>query len=80
MEYEDRRWRLVAYLSRLLNKIEHNYEIYDKEMLAMIKGLENQIKEYKVSVWGLNWLQKLEILHEGTKAKPIISKISTLSI
>ena len=50
MEYEDRRWRLVASLSRLLNKIEHNYEIYDKEMLAMIKGLENQIKEYKVSV------------------------------
>jgi len=50
MEYEDGRWRLVAYLSKLLNKIEHNYEIYDKEMLAMIKGLENQIKECKVSV------------------------------
>ena len=50
MEYEDGRWRLVAYFSKLLNKIEHNYEIYDKEMLAMIKGLENQIKECKVSV------------------------------
>ena len=50
MECENGRWRLVAYLSKLLNKIEHDYEIYDKEMLAMIKGLENQIKEYKVSV------------------------------
>ena len=37
---EDRKWRLVAHLSKLLNKIECNYEIHDKEMLAVIRGLE----------------------------------------
>ena len=41
IEYEDRRWKLVVYLLKLLNKIERNYEIYDKEMLVAIRGLEN---------------------------------------
>ena len=38
---EDRRWRYIAFLSKSLNKTERNYKIYDKEMLAVIKGLEN---------------------------------------
>jgi len=33
---KDGKWRLVAYISKLLNEIERNYEIYDKEMLAVI--------------------------------------------
>ena len=37
----DGKWRLVAYLSKLLNKTERNYEIRNKEMLAVIRGLEN---------------------------------------
>ena len=41
MKCEDERWRLVAYLLKLLNEIERNYEIHDKEMLAVIRGLEN---------------------------------------
>jgi len=41
MEYEDGKWRSVAFLSKLLNEIERNYEIYDKKMLAVIRGLEN---------------------------------------
>jgi len=41
IEYEDGLWRLVAFLSKLLNEIERNYEIHDKEMLAIIRGLEN---------------------------------------
>jgi len=40
IECKDRRWRLVAYLSKLLNKMEYNYEIHDKEMLAVIRRLE----------------------------------------
>ena len=32
---------LVAYLLNFLNKTERNYEIYDKEMLVMIRELEN---------------------------------------
>ena len=41
MEYEDGKWRPVAFLSKSLNKTERNYEIYNKEMLAVIRGLEN---------------------------------------
>ena len=41
MECGDRKWRPVAFLSKFLYEIERNYEIYDKEMLAIIRGLEN---------------------------------------
>jgi len=40
MKYEDERWRPVAYISKLLNEAKRNYEIYDKEMLAIIWCLE----------------------------------------
>ena len=41
MECDDGLWRLVAFLSKSLNETERNYEIHDKEMLAIIRGLEN---------------------------------------
>ena len=41
MEYDNRWWILVAYLSKSLNETERNYEIHNKEMLAVIKGLDN---------------------------------------
>ena len=41
MEYEDGRWRPMAFLLKSLNETERNYEIHDKEMLAVIRGLEN---------------------------------------
>jgi len=41
MECEDGKWRLVAFLSKSLNKTERNYEIHDKEMLVVIRDLEN---------------------------------------
>jgi len=37
---EDGKWRPVAFISKLLNTTERNYEIYDKEMLAVIRCLE----------------------------------------
>ena len=40
MEGKDGVWKLVVFLSKSLNKMERNYEIYDKEMLAIIRGLE----------------------------------------
>ena len=36
MEYEDKRWRLVVFLLKSLNETERNYEIHNKEMLAVI--------------------------------------------
>ena len=40
IECEDKLWRPVAFLSKSLNEIERNYEIHDKEMLAIIRKLE----------------------------------------
>jgi hypothetical protein len=37
---EDEKWHLVAYLSKSLSKTEQNYEIHDKEMLAIMRALE----------------------------------------
>ena len=41
MECEDGKWRPVAFLSKSLNETERNYKIHDKEMLAIIRRLEN---------------------------------------
>ena len=41
IEYKDGRQRLVAFLSKSLNKTERNYKIYDKKILVVIRGLEN---------------------------------------
>jgi len=52
----DRKWRLVTYLSKSLNKTERNYEIYDKEMLAIIRRLESwrhllERAQFKFKIW-----------------------------
>jgi len=36
----DGKWRPVAFISKSLNDMERNYEIHDKEMLAVIRCLE----------------------------------------
>jgi len=56
MECEDGLWRLVAFLSKSLNETERNYEIHDKEMLAIIRGLENwrhllEGARFKFEIW-----------------------------
>jgi len=37
---EDGKWRPVAFISKSLNAMEQNYEIHNKEMLAVIRCLE----------------------------------------
>ena len=37
---EDRLWRPVTFLSKSLNETKRNYKIHDKEMLAIVRGLE----------------------------------------
>ena len=56
MKCKDGRWRLVVFLSKSLNKTERNYKIYDKEILAVIRRLENwrhllENTKYKFEVW-----------------------------
>jgi len=40
MKCEDGKWRPVAFISKSLNATEWNYEIHNKEMLAVIRCLE----------------------------------------
>jgi len=36
----DGKWHPVAFYSKFLSSVEWNYEIHDKEMLAIIRALE----------------------------------------
>jgi len=40
MKCSDDKWRLVAFISKSLSDTERNYEIHDKEMLAVVRCLE----------------------------------------
>jgi len=56
MECKNGKWKPVAFLSKYLNETERNYEIHNKEMLAVIRGLENwqhllEGAKYKFEVW-----------------------------
>ena len=56
MEDENGRWKLVAFLSKSLNETERNYEIHDKEILAIIRALEAwrhllEGAQFKFKIW-----------------------------
>ena len=56
MECKNGLWRPVAFLSKSLNKTERNYEIHDKEILAIVRGLEVwrhllEGMQYKFKIW-----------------------------
>ena len=56
MECKDGLWRLVVFLSKSLNETEGNYKIHDKEMLAIVRGLEAwrhllEGAQYKFEIW-----------------------------
>jgi len=36
---QDGKWKLIAFLSRIMQLAERNYEIYDKELLAIVEVL-----------------------------------------
>jgi len=40
IKYKNKKWRPVAFISKSLNKVERNYEIHDREMLVIIRYLE----------------------------------------
>ena len=73
IECEDGLWRLVAFLSKSLNETERNYEIHDKEMLAIIRGLENwrhllENAHFKFEIWtdhkNLEYFMKAQKLNQ----------------
>ena len=72
MKCEDGRWQPVAFLSKSLNKTNRNYKIYDKNMLAVIRGLENwryllKGAKFKFKVWtdykNLEYFMKMQKLN-----------------
>ena len=73
MERKDRKWRPVAFLSKSLNEIERNYEIYDKEILAIIRELESwrhllEGMQFKFEIWtdhkNLEYFMKAQNLNQ----------------
>jgi len=53
---EDDKWHPVSFHSKLLNNIERNYEIHDKEMLVIIRALEEwhhflEGSQQKFEIW-----------------------------
>jgi hypothetical protein len=40
-KYPDGSWHPVTYRSQSMSKEEHNYEIYDREMLGIIRAFED---------------------------------------
>jgi len=73
MECEDGGWKLVAFLSKSLSEIERNYKIHDKEMLAVIRRLENwryllKGTKFKFEVWmnhkNLEYFMKTQKLNQ----------------
>ena len=72
IEYKDGLWRPVAFLSKSLNETEKNYEIHDKEMLVIIRGLENwrhllKGVHFKFEIWtdhkNLEYFMKMQKLN-----------------
>ena len=56
MKCKDRKQKLVAFLSKSLNKTERNYKIHNKKMLAVIRRLENwryllKSTKFKFEIW-----------------------------
>jgi len=53
---EDEKWHPVAFLSKSLSPVEWNYEIHDKEMLAIIRALQEwrhfiEGAEHQCEIW-----------------------------
>ena len=53
---EDEKWHLVAFLSKSLSPVEQNYEIHDKEMLVIIRALQEwrhfiEGTEHQCEIW-----------------------------
>jgi len=46
-QQEDNSWKPIVYLFKAMNEIERNYEIYDRELLAIMEGLK-QWRQYLI--------------------------------
>ena len=74
MKCSDKKWKPVAFISKSLSDIERNYEIHNKEMLAVIRCLEAwryflEGATVKFEIWidhkNLEYFMKAEKLNQG---------------
>ena len=42
---QEGKWKLIAFLSRMMQPAEQNYKIYDKELLAIVEAILVGCKE-----------------------------------
>ena len=72
IEEGDGKWKPVAFLLKSLNETKRNYEIHDKEMLAIIRGLESwrhllEGVQFKFEIWtdhkNLEYFMKVQKLN-----------------
>ena len=38
---QNRKWKPIVFLSRMMQPVERNYEIYNKELLAIVEAFTN---------------------------------------
>jgi len=53
---EDNKWHPIAFLSKSISPVEWNYEIHDKEMLVIVRALEEwrhfvEGAEHRCEIW-----------------------------
>ena len=80
IEFENRRQRLVAYLSKFLKKTKKNYKIYNKEILVVIRRLQNLNIYQRAQSSSLRSEQIIRIFHEDTKAELQTSLMDIISV
>jgi len=63
LQEQEGKWKPVAFLSRTMSSAKRNYEIYDKELLAIVEALD------KWQQYLLNAVEKFEVWtdHENLK-------------
>ena len=64
----DRQWHPVAYFSKTIAPAEYNYEIHDKEMLAIIRALE----QWRAELEGLD--SEIQIFSDHKALEYFITK------
>ena len=74
MKCPDELWKPVAFISKSLSDTERNYEIHDKEILAVVRGLETwkyflEGTTIKFEIWtdhkNLKYFMKAQKLNHG---------------
>ena len=78
---EDDKWHPVAFLSKSLSPVERDYEIHDKEMLAIVRALEEWrhfLEGAEHQVEDLDGSQESGVFHVSQEIKPEASQMAVI--